>query len=251
MKRKLKKNWTIIFTIVAIICFAVLGYFLLRPSYGQGHEFLIQQEEKDTKELSSKLKEMRKQEIMDAINAKEIDVFSLFSDSVILGDSRVMGFSTYGFFQGNRVLAGSGHTIEYIDQWLDSIKSLNPSTIFLSYGVNDMGLELGNVEGGYRALYESKIDQILEVCPDATIVVNSIINASPSAVEESPRWNQVEEYNKDIKQMCEDRGWIYVDNSEICQNGNADIYQADGVHFLRDFYSVWAQNMIDKYLGSV
>ena len=116
--------------------------------------------------------------------------------------------------------------------------------IFFSYGVNDMGMNIDAEEGGYDGQYESQIKKIVEVCPDATIIVNSIIPATPAAVQKSPSWGNVDAYNTKIKSMCEKNKWIYVDNSEISQNGNANIYQNDGIHFLTTFYSTWAENMI-------
>lgn len=106
-----------------------------------------------------------------------------------------------------------------------------------------MGMQLDDA-GGYDKVYQEQIQKVLERCPDATIAVNSIIPATDEAVAESPRWNKVDEYNAKVKSMCQENGWIYIDNTEISQNGDAPIYQADGVHFLPSFYTTWAENMI-------
>lgn len=250
MRRKLKlkpkvKRAGIIFLAVIVVLSGFLIYRVWNhnATLAQGLDYIQEQENKKVKELSSSLKDKKNAETESAIESGQVDVFALFDDAVIFGDSRVMGFSVYHFFPESHVLASSGATIKDISNWVNQAQSMNPSLIFFSYGVNDMGLDLDS-EGGYDALYQSQIEQVVKVCPDATIVVNSIISATPAAIEKSPRWDKVDEYNKKIKAMCEKNDWIYVDNSEICQNGNADIYQADGVHFLQPFYTTWAENMI-------
>ncbi len=244
LKPKVKKAGIVFLAVVVLVsCF--FGYQTWRhnATLAQGRDYIQKQENKKVKELSSTLKDKKNTEMESAIESGQVDVFALFDDAVIFGDSRVMGFSVYHFFPESHVLASSGATIKDISNWISQVQSVNPSLIFFSYGVNDMGLNLDS-EGGYDALYQSQIEKVIEVCPDATIVVNSIISATPKAIAESPRWDKVDEYNKKIKSMCEKNDWIYVDNSDICQNGNADIYQADGVHFLQPFYTTWAENMI-------
>lgn len=244
-KRRLNKRAKALIGIVCA-CIVVISVILLWPdnTTAQGIEYIKTQEDKKVDEISADLKQKKSDELKAAVDSGQIDVFALFGDAVIFGDSRALGYSTYGFFQSSHVFASGGATIKDISSWLDQLEVINPSLIFFSYGVNDMGLEIDSEEGGYDGVYQAQIEQVLQVCPDATIVVNSIIPATPAAVAEAPRWNQVDEYNEKIKSMCEKNDWIYVDNSEISQNGNANIYQADGVHFLRDFYTTWAENMI-------
>jgi lysophospholipase L1-like esterase len=145
-------------------------------------------------------------------------------------------------------LANSGDDATYIEDHVDEVDSLQPKYIYIAYGVNDMGREVGYWDGqdGYGSVVEEQIDKLLAVDPEANIIVNSIIQCTPEALEYAPRWANVDTYNQELQEMCERRGWVYVDNSTICDYGNADIYQADGVHFYSKFYYTWAQNMITQ-----
>lgn len=175
-------------------------------------------------------------------------MFAGYKDSVLVGDSRVVGFSNYGFVPGNQVFAVAGGTLEDISEWVDGIGQMKPKYIYISFGVNDMGLEIGKDKGenGYGQVLKEQVGKLLEVSPNSKIIVNSIINATPAAVEKSPAWAQVDNYNAQLKEACEEMGWYYVDNSALSNGGTAPIYQPDGVHFLENFYYEWAANMLSS-----
>ncbi|MCF0260061.1 MAG: hypothetical protein HUJ54_09405 [Erysipelotrichaceae bacterium] len=230
---------------------AAAGLFILNmvrsDPLAEGKAFLRAQESKDMQEITARLDKRRMDDFTEAVQDGSVDVFSMFHDYAFLGDSRVVGFSTYGYLDDARVFAGAGHTIRNVDDYLENLKSLQPSVVYLSYGVNDTGLNIGGGEGegGYGAVYEAQIDKILDVVPNAKIVVNSIIAPSTEAVARSPRWAAYTDFNEQLKAMCEKRGWTYVDNDALGDGGTAQIYQADGVHFLSQFYYVWGQNILD------
>ena len=49
--------------------------------------------------------------------------------------------------------------------------------------------------------------------------------------------------------MCEKNGWTYIDVTSVTDDGDPEYYQADGVHFIRDIYPIWAQKMIDATIN--
>lgn len=172
-------------------------------------------------------------------------VWNLFDNAMLIGDSRVYGFMSYGFIPANQVKAAGGYTINNIPEFLSAVQAMQPEVIYLSFGINDMGLNIGQEEGedGYGIVYTRQIESLLERV-DAKIVVNSVIDATPAAVARSPRWDKVADFNRQIKQMCQEHNWIYVDNDSLAQGGNAPIYNADGVHLVSTFYEPWAKNML-------
>lgn len=211
-----------------------------------GQEYLALQESRDISELNAQLTAKTEAEVWKRINSGQASVFDLFQDYVILGDSRAYGFSSYGFLDSSRVLANAGNTIMNVDDYVDVVESLQPSTVYISYGINDMGLSIGYQDGqsGYGSVLEEQVNKILAVDPGAEIVVNSVIHADPDVTKANERWGYVEDYNKEIKQVCDSRGWIYVSNDDITKKGEADIYGGDGIHFSRDFYTTWVENMM-------
>jgi hypothetical protein len=234
--------------VAAIGANALLRHYFASDPNAQGIEYLNALQSQDTSETLRSVEVLRQQNLADLVAQGVIDVFAQFQDFAIIGDSRVLGFSSYGYMNSAYVLAESGADVTYMEDYVSSIKNLQPKYIYIAYGINDLGRQIGKWDGqdGYGSVVEEEVDKLLEVDPEANIIINSIIQATPEAVENSPLWASVDEYNQELQELCEKRGWTYVDNSTICDYGNADIYQADGVHFYSGFYYTWAQNMITQ-----
>lgn len=236
--------------VIVLLMIVGLLFFLLHSTnpINAGLKYLSSQKNKDISSLKKTLANREIEETQSLLDEGKIQIFDVFKDFMFLGDSRVVGFQSYGYFPVQNVMAAAGNTIMNIDEAVSTVEERQPKNIYLSYGVNDMGLNIGENEGesGYDVVYEEQIKKLLAVDPEANIYVNSIIPATPQAVAEAPRWNKVNEFNAKIKAMCEKNGWTYIDNSSLANGGNADIYQADGIHYLSDFYTVWAKNIYDQ-----
>lgn len=220
-------------------------------NHNEGVSYIKEQESLDTKELSKHLTDKRIEEKLTMVKDGTLDVFSMFEDYVIYGDSRVYGFASYGYLPWNRVFADAGNTILNISDYSEALKEINPSNIYFSYGVNDMGLDLKTENGTYGDLYEEKVKGVLEICPNANIFINSIVCPTPAAVEEHSQWGKTDDFNHQIQEMCQRNGWNYVDISNITNHGEDEYYQEDGVHYIQDLYPVWAERMIDETIKVV
>lgn len=246
LKNKLNNKKIYIVISVGVILFLIICYFVFfnNSSNAKGVSYIKQLEKEDVETLDDRLDKKYREERNVAIENGTIDVWGLFDDYVIFGDSRVMGFEVIGVLPDNRVLAGSGHSINNMSEWSEVIKTLKPKNVYISYGVNDMGLNLDeSVEGGYGSLYEVQINELLKIVPDANIYVNSIIPATQEAIEtKGQAWARVTDYNKKLKETCEKNGWTFIDNDALA---SPDIYQPDGIHFAGAFYPKWGQNMIN------
>ena len=112
-----------------------------------GVQWLQEQEAHSPNDVEAELKAIRQAELdamRDEWRAKlysgEISVWSLFEDYAMLGDSRTSGFTYYGYLAPERVFADSGATIKKVIDHLEELVALNPSIIFLTYGINDVGI---------------------------------------------------------------------------------------------------------------
>lgn len=221
---------------------AALTLFLAarHPLDRRGKDYLIAQKGKDVEGIQAVIDSMQAHELRQQLEAGTVQIFDVFQDYLLLGDSRVVGFWTYGFLPPENVLADAGHTILSIEDQLPEIQKRQPGNIIISYGVNDMGLEIGKNEGGYDAVFEPLVRKILEASPKSQIYICSIIPATPQARERTPRWDQTEAFNSKIKAMCERSEWTYIDTASLSRDGTAEIYQEDGIHFLEGFYVQWA-----------
>ncbi|MFR5762326.1 MAG: GDSL-type esterase/lipase family protein [Oscillospiraceae bacterium] len=219
-----------------------------RADVQSGVSYLQSLETIDPDTVTQKLRQMRLEKLQAERAAREqallddIDtVWQEFSDAVILGDSRAVGFSYYSFLDASRVLASSGERIDAIDGHIEDLKKLDPAYIFLCYGINDLGW-YGSAQDYADTLLE-KIRLLRRELPEAVIVVSSILPAYEPAVSREKLWLQIPDYTAAVQAMCEENGVLFADNTQLSED-YADLWQPDGIHLLPEFYPHWAANLI-------
>ena len=241
-----------------LVC-ALLAALLLSGCSGQkqaeyradvqsGVSYLQSLETIDPDTVTQKLRQMRLEKLQAERAAREqallddIDtVWQEFSDAVILGDSRAVGFSYYSFLDASRVLASSGERIDAIDGHIEDLKKLDPAYIFLCYGINDLGW-YGSAQDYADTLLE-KIRLLRRELPEAVIVVSSILPAQEIACQKQKLWRQIPDYSAAVGQMCAENGILFADNTALCDE-HGDLWQADGIHLFPQFYPYWAANLL-------
>lgn len=181
--------------------------------------------------------------LIEQIENDEVDVWSLFHDYVILGDSRAVGFWYFDFLPEDHCLTGGGDTIRNVGMNMDGIMERQPKYIFLCYGLNDTSI-------GYWKTSDVYVEEMMEVIadlqdrlPGVTVVVSSILPARDPAFERSSKWYNIPEYSAAVEAACQEAGVIFVNNDEICEE-YAHWWQPDGIHVRPEFYPYWAKNLI-------
>lgn len=96
-------------------CDFIDSYLYIKKGHtSEGVAYIKEQEALKTKKLSKKLTNKRIEEKTTLIKEGKIDVFSMFDDYVLYGDSRVYGFGSYGFLPWNNVFAAARkYNLEY------------------------------------------------------------------------------------------------------------------------------------------
>ena len=181
--------------------------------------------------------------LIEKIRNEEVDIWSLFHDYVILGDSRAVGFWYFDFLPEENCLTGGGDTIKNIEMNLDGIISRNPRYIFLCYGLNDVSIGYWNTPEEYVEEMMADIAMLQEKLPDATVVVSSILPARDPAFDLSSKWRNIPQFSAAVGEACRKAGVIFVDNDAISEE-HADWWQPDGIHVRQEFYPCWARNLI-------
>lgn len=217
-----------------------------------GVSWLLEQEQHSPADVEATLKARRQAELaaqkdawLAQLRSGEISVWSLFEDYVLLGDSRAVGFSYYGFLPEERVLADSGATILHVQEQLDALKKLDPTMLFLCYGINDVGIGYWPTAEDYVNKIEETVALLAKELPNTDVYISSIIPAIDPAFERGPIWRNIPEYNDAVRVWCENAGVSYIDISQLCAD-NLALYQADGVHMMPEFYPLWAIEMISE-----
>ena len=221
-----------------------------QPDTAAGLQFIQQLEAKDPAEVDEKIKTLHQQRLMELreerlqqLESGEVSVWSLFEDYVLLGDSRAVGFYFYDFLPESRVLAEAGATIRNLQEHIPDLVEINPSRLFLCYGLNDVSIGIWPTPESYVEEYAEIIAEIRQKLPDVDIYISSILPARDPAFEQSSAWYDIPQYSAAVKEMCEEIGCYYVDNDALAEK-YADLWEVDGIHVQRDFYPHWAANMI-------
>ncbi|WP_320596771.1 GDSL-type esterase/lipase family protein [Absicoccus sp.] len=205
----------------------------IHPAKPEGLRYIQQQEKLPTQPLATKFSKEKEENITDE------NVFARFHDYVFLGDSRVLGFQSYGFLEDSRVLADTGDSIVKIDAHLETIKKISPTSVYISYGLNDLGR---NYEGGYVAKVQEEVKKVQVIVPQAKIYICAIIPVNQALTQNDARWQQIPTINQALKKMCKKQKWIYVADDTLA---NESIYAQDGMHFQPSFYQTWAETILD------
>ena len=260
-KRKSRRSYLPLLLFAAgLVVLGVLVIALINLLFGNGEvphsetrdgvAYLESLEAKDPAAIDETLAAIRKKKleverdiILQKLTNDENDVWSMFQDYVILGDSRAVGFYYYDFLEKNRVLAEGGDTIRKIETHMDEVKALNPSYIFLCYGLNDVSIGYWSNPEDYTAEFMQICATLKEEVPGARIIVSSILPARDPAFDISSRWREIPTYSDMLQAACEENDILFVDNSQTAED-HADLWDIDGIHVRREFYSYWARNLI-------
>lgn len=206
--------------------------------------------EKAEQGAGAALKEQEKADAEELMALAEEDPWKAFEslDYCMIGDSRVSGFSIYGFLDQKRVFAEDGAIITMMRDYYKSFEALAPERVFISFGINDMITGFWNTPEEYAGKVREEVSALKEYAPDAVYYINSILPALPPALNDKEIWNRVPEFNEAIKEMCVENGFVYVDNTPVVEE-HKDLYARDGIHVGPDFYGFWGKNMLSFYAG--
>ncbi len=215
-----------------------------------GMEYLESLESKDPetvrqvrKDIYQKHLDEKREQLRQQLTDGTLDPFTMFKDYVVMGDSRAVGFWYHDFLDQDRVLADGGHTIRNIPRQMDQLVALNPSTIYLCYGLNDTSIGYWDTAEEYVTEFMQVVDQIKENLPEATVVVSSILPARDPAFRRSSRWYDIPEWSAALEVACAEKGIPFANNDQLAED-YPNYWDPDGIHFRPALYPHWAANLV-------
>ena len=149
-------------------------------------------EKENVKDIEKKINKLDTKDKLESQEASgEINYKSLFSSSVVMGDSISEAFTEYDLLNASSVVAKIGVELDELDDQIKTVADINPQVIFLSYGMNDVIATNGDTDLFIKE-YKAVIDQLRKKLPDTTLYVNSIFPVSAAKQEEKPVFAVVE-----------------------------------------------------------
>lgn len=183
------------------------------------------------KEIEKVQKEFKTEE-ESSLNYKDI-----FRSSVVMGDSQTEGLTVYNVLNSTSVVAKKGSNIVDGGTNIPTLSNLNPSNIFLLYGMNDILIYKENTEAFIRD-YSNLIKKIKQALPDVEIFINAILPVTDKVIQRRSVYKNIEEYNQKLAIMCEDLEVGFVDASDILKQDES-LFEGDGMHLRPSFYTKW------------
>lgn len=206
----------------------------------KGVEVIRNMETVDATQIENRIRQMEEDELKNTEEYKNRPINVKYEGSLILGDSQAEAFLSYKILDDSEVIAHKGAHIKEISDSFDTIVNLNPKNIFLTYGVNDLGM-YGTKED-FAAVYKQEIQKLQEKLPNTKFYVNLIFPVTDAAIAQQSHLARWQSFNEAIKQMCDELGITCIDSNSLV---NSDSYEPDGIHMVYSFYQGWAEYMAE------
>ena len=179
-----------------------------------------------------------------------------FKDAAFVGDSRTDGFLIYSGIGCGENLTSNGLSIFKLAEkkaltidgqqytLLEALKLKQYSKVYLSLGVNELGMYNDN---GFYQSYCDAIDAIREAQPNAVIYIQGLIPVNEQRVAETTKRSYLENnhlrvYNDLMRQAAQEHHAVYLDLYSAFVNADGVLpYDAskDGVHLNSDYCKKW------------
>jgi len=195
------------------------------------------------KEIYQRQLEEKRELLRQQLTDGTLDPFSMFKDYVVMGDSRAVGFWYHDFLDKDRVLADGGHTIRNIPRQMEELVALNPSTVYLCYGLNDTSIGYWDTAEEYVTEFMQVVAEIKANLPETTVVVSSILPARDPAFNRSSRWYDIPEWSAALEVACAENGILFANNDQLAVD-YPNYWDPDGIHFRPALYPYWAANLV-------
>lgn len=240
-KRRFVKYFLIaaVVLLAAIILIEVIGAMRAgKVSTAEGLAIIKKAESADVVAIETKIQNIEKKE------SAEDDTRSLkekFASTVVMGDSITDGFREYDILNASSVVSKIGVSLTQLDDQVAQLKAVNPQVVFMTYGMNDIGMTNGDTKL-FTNQYKAVIKQIQKELPETKIFINSVFPVQQEKINEQPAYAKVEEYNTALRELCDKMQIAFVDNTDLA---DAQYYEGDGVHFKPEFYPGWAERMAE------
>ncbi|NEW09705.1 lysophospholipase [Paenibacillus sp. SYP-B3998] len=170
---------------------------------------------------------------------------SIFRTSVFLGDSITEGLSFHEILDDANVMGKAGATALFALDDVDVLASKNPKNVFIHLGSDDILWPTNNPKEFSMTQYAILIDKIKGKLPNANIMIVSVTPVTAEAEKEEPRYKNIKDYNKGLKELAAKEQVKFIDLSPVFQN-NQNLHDTDGIHFKKEYYTLLLDFLKDQ-----
>lgn len=169
---------------------------------------------------------------------------SLFSDTIVVGNSRARSVLDSGLLTQNEVIFKWAATVDEMMPETIQAANLHRGKVLFMLGVNDFGYYKSDV-AGFKRDYTALINAYREINPDGLIFIQEIIPVNEAFRFRWYNMDRVVDYNAAIREMCEETGCTFV-SSVVYALEEFLVDDGAGVHYNRQYHTYWAQTMANQ-----
>ena len=118
-----------------------------------------------------------------------------------------------------------------------AVAKLQPRRVILTFGTNDLNPSYKAAD--FVKNYQTGIEAIVTAYPSVDIIVNAIPPIGQQHSNQSLTQTQVDEYNKALVEMCQEKGWKFLNSAEVLKDSvtgyakSGYVETSDGIHLTR------------------
>ena len=233
-----------------------------------------QETDADVQEETEQETDVDLQEEAEGYVVEEAEIDAYLADSVLIGDSIVLGYRNYctkseeealksirflvaGNFSAHNALwevsSKSVHPLYQGEQrpvW-ESVSLVGAKNVFISLGLNDL-----NIDDKTCECYRQVIDNILELSPEVSINIISMTYTLKDQGVGKLNNDEIRIYNEQLQKMAAENGWGFMNIAPLLADEEGNLkaeYCSDGfLHQTPAAYEIWTQALrqyAEKVLG--
>ena len=118
-----------------------------------------------------------------------------------------------------------------------AVAGMQPKRVIITFGTNDLSPSYKAAD--FVKNYQTGIESIVEAYPSVDIIINAIPPLGQQHSNQSLTQTQVDEYNKALVEMCEQKGWKFLNSAEVLKDSatgyakSGYVETSDGIHLTR------------------
>ena len=115
-----------------------------------------------------------------------------------------------------------------------AVAGMQPKRVIITFGTNDLSPSYKAAD--FVKNYQTGIESIVEAYPSVDILINAIPPLGQQHSNQSLTQTQVDEYNKALVEMCEQKGWKFLNSAEVLKDSatgyakSGYVESSDGIH---------------------
>ena len=118
-----------------------------------------------------------------------------------------------------------------------AVAGMQPKRVIITFGTNDLSPSYKAAD--FVKNYQTGIESIVEAYPSVDILINAIPPLGQQHSNQSLTQTQVDEYNKALVEMCQEKGWKFLNSAEVLKDAatgyakSGYVETSDGIHLTR------------------